>query len=156
MKDTDNQSSKCFWCQQKQESVAITGGSWGSFLRFLPIKPSFSASKTAAFWTKKRGMKLFSAFVNSRIREVMPFWHGKSLFLIFYFVKNREDDFPLRYVTLWDKNLLVSGKQIIAINQVEWNLKGRDLSRLSPNRSLESLTDFVRLLSRCADVSSKA
>ncbi len=26
----------------------------------------------------------------------------------------------------------------------------------NPNRSLESLTDFVRLLSRCADVSSKA
>ena len=27
---------------------------------------------------------------------------------------------------------------------------------INPNRSLESLTDFVRLLSRCADVSSKA
>ena len=55
-------------------------------------------------------MKFVSALLASRRGGFMPCGLSKSSSLVFYFIKNRDDDFLLQ--------LLVSGTQIIAMNRV--------------------------------------
>ena len=66
-------------------------------------------------------MKFVSALRASRRGDFMPCRLSKSSLLVFYFAKNRDDDFYL--------HLLLSGNKIIAMKRVDRNLKERDLSR---------------------------
>ena len=70
--------------------------------RFLALKPPFIADKTVLFNVKnhtflreKQGMKLVFALSGYRRHGFMPCRLSKSFFLVFYFVKNRDDDFSL-------------------------------------------------------------
>ena len=50
-------------------------------------------------------MTLFAALDASRRCSFMLCRLGKSLYLVFYFVKNREDDFSLRYTNSFIPNI---------------------------------------------------
>lgn len=68
--------------------------------RFLPIKPSLFAYITTVFKDEKQGMKFVSPFTGSQRCVVMLCILGNSALLVFYFVKNRKDDFYLQYTRL--------------------------------------------------------
>ena len=78
--------------------------------RFLRLIPTFLADETAAFRAKNRRFlrekawneTVFSTCRFSKMRfYAMQTW--QIIAFIFYFVKNRDDDFSLRYVSSLDQ-----------------------------------------------------